>query len=163
MPHAFIVTSVAPVVREDAVQTLSRVTAFPQGASTYDCACCGRTSRSIWGEVCDVQCEIVVYYCHWTVGDPEHEAYVDLILGPWGEGVTPEDRVLVSLQFRRSKINGGFMVIDAQPRQAKLADICGEGIPREEVMGTCLAQAAFMTVDVIWIDDPRIADLMAAR
>ncbi len=142
---------------------LSRIKAFPQGQSTYNCECCGRLSRTIWGEVRDASGDTVVYYCQWTVDGPDHDANVDLILGPWGKGAAPDDRVLVSLLFRRSEGNGSFMVIDAAPRHAKVAAICREGLARREVIGTCLAQAAFTTVDVIWYDGRRIADLQAAR
>ncbi|MBL8567912.1 MAG: hypothetical protein JNK84_02395 [Phreatobacter sp.] len=146
---------------DDAMRKLTRITAYPQGQSTYDCECCGRLSRTIWGEVHDVAGDAVVYYCQWTVEGPEHDANVDLILGPWGDGTTPDDRALISMAFRRSE--GSFMVIDVASRHAKVAGACRKGLARDDVIGTCLAQAAFTTVDVIWHDDWRIADLLAAR
>lgn len=145
------------------MRQLTRITAFPLGQSTFDCECCGRLSRTVWGEVCDVRGNTVAYYCQWTVGGPEHDANVDLIMGPWDENSTSDDRVLVSLLFRRFDGVGSFMVIDAAPRHHKVARLCREGLARDEVIGTCLAQAAFTTVDAIWNEDGRVQDLIAAR
>lgn len=142
---------------------LTRATAFPDSESHYECECCGRMSRTIWGTVRDPFGEVVVYSCQWTIGGPEHPANVDLIMGPWDDESTPEDRVLISLLFRRREASGDFMVIDAEERQTNMAGVSGEGLTRREVMGTEFAQMAFNVVDAIWMDDPRIADLQACR
>ena len=145
------------------METLSRITAFPMGESTYDCECCGRLSRTIWGEVRDAAGDAALYFCQWTVDGPEHDANVDLIIGQTGEGTSPEDRALVSMLFRRTEGNGSFMVIDAENRHQKVADLCGFGLRRDEVIGTWIAQSAFTLVDVVWFDDKRIGDLLACR
>lgn len=138
-----------------------RIHAVARGESTFDCPCCGKLSRTIWGEVHDRRGDVVPYYCQWTVGGPDHDANIDLIFGAWGDGTTPDDRTLVSLLFRRSETIG-FMVIDAEPRLEKASGIASAGLARNEVIGTCIAKSAFLVVDVIWADDPRIADLVAA-
>jgi hypothetical protein len=52
----------------------------------------------------------------WTLGAPEHDVNIDLIIGAWGEGTGPQDRVLVSVLYRPSPSGGSFMVVDAESR-----------------------------------------------
>jgi hypothetical protein len=139
-----------------------RIHAVPSGESTFDCPCCGKLSRTIWGEVHDRAGSIVPYYCQWTVDRPDHDANIDLVIGAWGEGTTADDRAMVCLLFRRSE-PAGFMVIDSEPRLEKVSGLAATGLARDEVIGTWIAKSAFLVVDVIWSDDPRIADLLAAR
>lgn len=138
-----------------------RIHAVTCGELTFDCPCCGKLSRTIFGEVHDPVGSIVVYLCQWTVDGPDHDANVDLLIGPWGDGTTADDRALVSLLYRRSETS--FMVIDAEPRLEKVPGLAAVGLARSEVIGTWIAQSAFIVVDVIWHDDPRVADLLAAR
>lgn len=138
-----------------------RIHAVTAGESTFDCPCCGKLSRAIWGEVHDRAGGVVPYYCQWTVDRPDHDANIDLLFGDWSDGTTADDRALVCLLFRRSE--DSFMVIDAEPRLDKARDRVGAGLARDEVLGTWIAQSAFLVVDVVWADDPRVADLLAAR
>ena len=105
--------------------------------------------------------DAVAYICQWTVDGPDHAANIDLVMGAWGNGTTADERALVSLLYRRSE--SSFMVIDAAPRLEKVSGLASAALARNEVIGTWIAQSAFLVVDVVWDDDPRIADLLAAR
>jgi len=136
--------------------------ATARGQSTFDCPCCGRLSRTIWGEIHhDNGGAVAIYYCRWTVGDLGHDAGIDLVMGEWGDGTAPEDRFLLSMLFRREA--NSFMVVDAAPRLEKLRTLAALAVSRDQVIGYPVASYAFMIVDVIWADDPRVADLLAAR
>ena len=139
----------------------ARVHAIADGELTFDCPCCGRLSRTIFGEVRDPAGDAVAYICQWTVDGPDHDANIDLVMGAWGNGTTADERALVSLLYRRSE--SSFMVIDAAPRLEKVSGLASAALALNEVIGTWIAQSAFLVVDVVWDDDPRIADLLAAR
>lgn len=139
----------------------ARVHAITDGELTFNCPCCGKLSRTIFGEVRDAVGDAVAYICQWTVDGPDHDANIDLVMGAWGDGTTADDRAVVSMLYRRSE--SSFMVVDAEPRLEKISGLASAGLARDEVIGTWIAQSAFLVVDVVWADDPRIADLLAAR
>ena len=127
--------------------------------STGHCDCCGRTSKTIWGDLSDQSGSLAVYFVQWTVSAPEHDPIIDLIIGPWGEGSEPAARVLVSLAYRPSTRGGSFMVVDAVGRRADDRKICGRALSRHEVINTLLAEQAFSLVDALWLTEPRIAEV----
>ena len=49
--------------------------------STGHCACCGRISKKIWGDLSDANGTQAAYFVHWTVGAPEHLPNIELVLG----------------------------------------------------------------------------------
>ena len=133
--------------------------ANPWKESSGTCACCGRTSRTIWGDVSDSGRTHAVYFVQWTSGAPDHFPNIDLVLGPWGDNTGPTDRVLVSLLFKPARDGGSFMVVDGQERQVHKQSICARGLARAEVLDTQLAHQVFAYVDAIWETDARISEL----
>jgi len=124
------------------------------------CACCGDRSRIVRGFVYRDGDAAAMYLVHWTLGHvPEHGAHVDLFLGIWGDGTTPSDRSVVSLEFRRTASGPAFMVIDATDRPAGKGGL-GRPLKREAVIGTALARHAFDVVDAIWAQDDRIREIV---
>ncbi|AVO45651.1 hypothetical protein C6569_11565 [Phreatobacter cathodiphilus] len=81
-------------------------------------------------------------------------------MGEWGDGTTPDDRFLLSMLFRRAA--NSFMVVDAAPGLEKFKDLAARAVSRDQVIGYPVARYAFMIVDAIGDDDPRVADLVAA-
>jgi hypothetical protein len=90
-----------------------------------------------------------------TVGASDHHPNFDLVIGAWGEGACPDDRVLVSML----SLPGGVTVIDAAGRPADDRGLCGRALTRDEVIGTPLAANVFALFDAIWLQDARIAEL----
>jgi hypothetical protein len=135
---------------------LSTLVATPWQESTGTCACCGHASRKIWGDISAEDNTLAVYFVHWTVGSPEHTPNIDLIIGAWGEGSEPKDRLLVSLLFQPSQSGGSFMVIDATERVNQYDSLFGKPMLRAEVVGTPFAPEVFALVDSIWLTEPRI-------
>lgn len=125
------------------------------------CDCCGNQTCTIWGGLSDASGARAAYFVRWTVGQPQHLPYVDLILGLWGEGTGPQDRVLVSLCYRPQPGGGSFMVVSATGRPGDDRKLCGRALEREEVIGTPLAQEVFALADALWLTEPRIADVRA--
>jgi hypothetical protein len=98
----------------------------------------------------------------WTLGQIDrHDANLDLIIGKWGEGTTPGDRYVVSLEFQRTDHGPVFTVTDSAHRPAASSDLVGRALLRSEVIGTPLAPIAFEMVDTIWLQDKRIAEIAA--
>ena len=139
----------------------SLITATPWKESGGTCACCGRASKTIWGDLTQDGKTLAVYFVQWTVESPEHEPNVDLVLGPWGEGALVENRSLVSLLFRPGRDGGSFMVIDSEKRFEAKRSVCGRALRRDEVVGTSLAEEVFRLVDALWLTDPRMVEVKA--
>jgi hypothetical protein len=133
--------------------------ATPWKESSGSCECCGRVSKTIWGDVSIPERTLAIYFVQWTVGSAEHFPNIDLILGPWGAGADPRERVLISLEYDPGPDGGGFMIIDSGTRPANSRELCGRALRREEVIGTPFAQEAFQLVDAIWLHDPRIDEV----
>lgn len=85
-----------------------------------------------------------------------------MVIGDWGDGTTPQNRFLISMLFRQSE-RASFMVVDAGPKGEKFKSLASLALSREQVIGYPVASHAFTIVDAIWDDDPRVADLLAAR
>ena len=143
------------------MNTSSAPIATPWKESFGTCACCGRSSKTIWGDLSVNETTLAVYFVQWTVGAPGHDANIDLVIGKWGEGTQPNSRILVSLLYRPSKENGSFMVIDSEQRLAGKSQICGRAMRRAEVVGTPFAPEVFALLDGLWLSDPRIAEVKA--
>jgi hypothetical protein len=89
----------------------------------------------------------------------EHGAHVDLIIGLWGEGSNRQDRVAVSMEFRRTKEGPQLMVIDSSLRPVATSELVGRLLARSDVIGTSLAQQAYDIVDCLWLNDRRIEEI----
>jgi hypothetical protein len=119
------------------------------------CDCCGNETRTIWGDLADDKRTLAIYYVQWTAGSKEHWPNFDLIVGPWGDGTSPSDRVLVSLAYYPSR--NEFMVIDG--RGARYTKLCARALTRADVIGTSLATEIFALVDALWLTEPRLAEI----
>ena len=49
-----------------------------------------------------------MYYVQYTVGSAEHLPNIDVIVGPWGEGTSPDGRVLVALAYKPGQGAGSW-------------------------------------------------------
>ena len=134
-----------------------KATPWKEAAAT--CDCCGKLSKTICGEVSVADKTLAIYYVQWTVGSAEHFPNIDLIIGPWGDGAEPGERVLIALVYDSGVDGGGFMIIDSETRPANSRELCGRALKREEVIGTPFAQEAFQLVDAIWLQDPRVDEV----
>jgi len=135
------------------------LTATPWKETSATCDCCGKLSKTICGEVSVADKTLAIYYVQWTVGSAEHFPNIDLIIGPWGAGAEPGERVLIALVYDCGADGGGFMIIDSENRPANSPELCGRALKREEVIGTPFAQEAFQLVDAIWLQDPRVDEV----
>ena len=129
--------------------------------SSGHCECCGMSTRTIWGDLSTAEGTCAVYFVQWTVGAPQHEPNIDLVLGRWGEGTDAAGRVLVSLRFRPNEDGGSLMVVDGNGRPADDRSVCARALRREEVIGTPLASQVFELVDALWLSEPRMNEVIA--
>ena len=128
----------------------------PQGENCATCDCCGKASKTIWGYIHDLNGEIVLYYWHWTVGSPQHDAKIELIIGPWGEDTEPSNRSLATIVFYVSEEGPAFHVIDSEN---SMDDLASHPLSREEIIATPLASYIFELIDFMWLNDERIFEL----
>jgi hypothetical protein len=101
-----------------------------------------------------------MYYVQYTVGSAEHLPVIDVIVGPWGEGTSPDERVLVTLAYKPGP-GGGLMVIDGAGRPSDRRELCGRALARADVVGTPLAKDVFHMVDHVFLQDPRMHDVVS--
>lgn len=127
--------------------------------STGRCDCCGNQSKTIWGDLADSSGPKAVYFVQWTLDQPQHMPNIDLVLGPWGDGASPSDRVLVSLLYQPRPGGGSFMVVNGKGRRADDRSLCNRALERSEVVGTPLAEEVFSLIDSLWLTEPRIAEV----
>ena len=94
---------------------------------------------------------------HWTVGHlGDRGANLDLVLGRWGDGTGPADRVAVALVHRQQADGSpALMVIDAEGRPAANGALAATALRRDEVIGTPLAEQVFALTDAIYEQDER--------
>lgn len=137
------------------------ITATPWKESSGTCECCGRESKTIWGDLSDSETTQAVYFVQWTVDAPEHLPNIDLVMGRWGEGASPDDRILVSLLFQPGEDGGSFMVIDGEGRPADSRTLCKRALRRTEVVGTPMASEVFGLVDALWLTESRLDEVKA--
>jgi hypothetical protein len=125
------------------------------------CDCCGRNSRTVWGFVYNGPGAIASYFVHWTLGRvAEHGAYFDLILGRWGDGSSPDDRVAVVLGLRHTESGPSFMVLDASHRFGSPTPLAANILSRDDVLGSRWEPMAYDVVDTIWVQDPRVSEVV---
>jgi hypothetical protein len=139
-----------------------RITIDPTGSNdTGVCDCCGRSSRTTWGQAyADGRC-VAAYFVHWTLGHvPDRGANIDLIIGEWGEAPNADRRSAISLAYRLTESGPSMMVIDANTRPTLRSPLVGQALCREEVIGTPLAQNAFAIADAVLAQDDRVAELL---
>ena len=137
--------------------TLKLEVELSEESSGY-CDCCGRISRTIWGSIHGAGATVATYFVQWTEGHlEENGANFDLIIGPWGDNTSPEQRAAVSLLCRTDRDGGpAFMVIDAQDRPMLDSKLVGLALSRDEVVGTPLATQVFAILEAIWLNDSRL-------
>ncbi|MBV7259209.1 hypothetical protein [Erythrobacter crassostreae] len=127
------------------------------GESSGHCDCCGNESRCVWGMVHQHGGpSVAAYWMHWAVGHlGEPGANLDLVLGEWGDGTGPNDRLGVALIHRQLEdTTPSLMVIDADDRFADV-DLVARRAPRRDVIGSPLAKQVFSIVDAIYLQDSR--------
>ena len=134
----------------------------PTGSKDLErCKCCGNVTRRVWGYVHRGETREAAYFVEWIPGSVDlHGAYFDLIVGRWGDGAEPSDRVAVSLAFRRVPDGPEFMVVDAADRDIARSELVGRSPGHEEVLAGPLAKRAFAIVDAVWLQDERIGELV---
>jgi hypothetical protein len=140
------------------------ITIEPSGSAELGpCGCCGTTTRRVWGWAHRGDTTEAAYFVEWTPNSvAKHGAMFDLILGRFGEGATAADRVAVSLAYRVTDGAPGFMIVDAAKRHTGQSALVGQALDRSAVLPTALSKQAFDVVDAIWLNDPRINELVSA-
>ena len=132
-----------------------------EAADFGPCPCCGSATRRVWGFVHGKAGTVAAYFVQWAVGRvADHGALFDLILGTWGEGASPADRVLVTLDYRLTDTGPAFMVVDSAGRPADDPGFVGRALSRAEVVGKPVAGEAFPVADAVLAQDARIAEVI---
>lgn len=140
---------------------MQMIAASPWKESFGICKCCGRKSKTIWGDLSDSEITQAVYFVQWIVDAPEHLTNIDLVMGRWGEDAGPDNRILVSLLFQPGNDGGSFMIIDGEGRPADSRTLCKRALRRAEIIGTPMASEVFGLVDALWLTEPRLDEVKA--
>ena len=128
------------------------------GTDDVACECCGDRSRTVTGFLHEKQSTRAAYLVHWTRSHVlEHGAHFDFIIGRWGDQSSRSDRVSVSLVYYPGR---GFTLIDAAERPAGQSELTGRALPRAAIVGSPLATEVFAMVDLVWLQDTRLAEIV---
>jgi hypothetical protein len=127
------------------------------------CECCGQMSRTVWGYLSVDAVSRAVYYVQWTLGQvKKHGANIDLVLGDWGDGSTPAERVALSLVYRVGPHGPEFGSIDPDARPHANAGLADKRIPGRHVIGNPVSADAYAFLHAIFGQDPRVSELVQA-
>lgn len=118
-------------------------------------------SRTVWGYLYADGTARAVYYVQWTMGEvARHGANVDLLMGEWGDGSTPEQRVAVSLELRPGESGPVTRSLDPDARPHAQSGLAAHFIPGRHVLGTPVAADAHAFTHAIFGQDPRLAEVV---
>jgi hypothetical protein len=152
--------AVAPYRLSSAIVTAALQIEPLDAADTGRCPCCGDVSRKAWGLILRDDEPHASYFVHWTVSRVfDHGAYIDIILGRWGDGSSAADRYAVSLEHRILDTGPCVTVIDADRRDIAKSELVGHALKRDDVIGGPRAASAFAIYDAMIEQDPRLAAL----
>jgi len=125
------------------------------GERQSSCDCCQNTTQRVWGWISDHDRTLAAYFVTFTSARPDHGAKYQLIVGPWGDGATVDDRIAVELDYRVASGKAAFMVVDASPFPA----VAARSLTRVEVIDTELTAQIFPMVDAVFMKDPRLEEI----
>jgi hypothetical protein len=129
------------------------------GATSFACDCCGGTTRRVWGYLHSLSGSSTAYFVTWTQNEvASHGAFFDFVVGRWGDGTSPADRAIASLEFRLLESGPAFMVIDADNR-GDYRSVATTTLSRTSIVGTPLAAQLYELADSVWLQDDRISEL----
>jgi len=123
------------------------------------CDCCGSVTRRVWGYIEDEAATVAAYFVTWTVGKPDHNASVDLIVGKWGESAGRDDRCGVSLEFSASGNPPGLRVSEEVEPSISNSELVGSVLGRDAIIGSEAATIVFAMADAVFVNDPRIDEV----
>jgi hypothetical protein len=122
------------------------------------CDQCGREYEHITGFIYGDGDAHSIYYaaCH---GHPEHEVWLDVILGTWGEDDYVEDHRTFSCRIGEE----GATAVDASAVAEGKADLFGRKLTREEALADPLVGTFWNVVDLVALEDPSVAAHLAGN
>jgi len=123
------------------------------------CPHCGQRTSRVWGYAYDSDTAGAAYYVEWTPLHAERQATFDLIIGRWGKDAHAADRQGVSVAFRVLETGPSFMVQNAATRPIGSSSLISAALDRNAVIGSPLADVVFALCDLVYLADPRIAEL----
>lgn len=115
-----------------------------------------RDLRMVWGFVAAADARRAAYYVRWDDARPAEGSLFVLSIGRWEEDALPAERQVVALDALAEEGKLTFMVVDADTTPfVEQADL-GRMTTRAEVVGTDLAEAAFLLAEAILASDDRL-------
>ena len=130
-------------------------------AKPQSCPDCGCARRLVTGEVIGEDRTRAVFLAFLYDHGEGREAYIDLSVGPWGEGSDPRGRRWFSTRtgpvaggsIASTLLDGGFVAPDNQT--------LGSKITREEGLNHPLLPTVWSYLDSVLVDVPDVADHLA--
>ena len=99
----------------------------------------------------------------WTLGQvKKHGANIDLVLGEWGDGSTPAQRVAVSLVYRVGPNGPEFASVDPDDRPHANAGLADRRIPGRHVLGNPVGADSYAFTHAVFGQDARVKELVDA-
>lgn len=115
------------------------------------CDECGRTYDLINGLIYEDGDAHAIYFaaCH---GHPDHDAWIDVVLGTWGDD-DARDHMTFSCELRRE----GATAVDATVAVEGVSELFGRKLTRDEALAHPLLQSFWTVVDLVAVEDPAVA------
>lgn len=125
--------------------------------TTGHCDCCGTESRMARGFVYSDDDAYAVYFVRWAKGHvAKNGALWNVIIGPWSEEATREQRFIAQLRYLAGE-EGGFVVEDAEA--GEMSNLATNLLKREDVIGRPIAKQIFDICDAVYLQDEHLGEL----
>lgn len=125
----------------------------PTGEKNDVCDCCDSKTQHHWGFVHSDASTIAAYFVRWAIDRPDHGAWFNIIIGPWGEKSDPAYRTHVSLEFKLIHGQPNFMVQNSNEAIQDFRSVAGNGSLRDDIIGTELAPHIFAIIDAVYMSE----------
>lgn len=125
----------------------------PTGSTSGFCECCGTNTSHRWGFIHHASDTVASYFVKWTDNTPNHGAWFDLIIGPWGHGTYPKNRAHIAMEFLSIEGRPNFMVRNSDEAEQNYNSIAQITLSRKDVIGTPFAPHIFALTDAIYMSD----------
>lgn len=122
---------------------------------------CGKRSSVAWGGVSNADRLCAVYFVHWACSAPDHPAYLDLIVGPWGQDGSAAERRLLALRYLPRPNGGELVVIDGASRPAASSALCARVFTADTFAAAPDADRIQAMLAALWMNEPAVAELRA--
>jgi hypothetical protein len=126
------------------------------------CACCGGRTTSLVRYVRKDGFAHAIYIARYSDNHPDREVGAVVMLGPWGEGTSAQDRSAFLLRIREKAGRFQVMVDDANMAGVDVSGMASHRLTREQALAHPMVREVFAVSDLIVAQDANVIEYFIA-